>query len=238
MCGRYRLAAKERYIAEHFDLDDAVSLTPRYNIAPTQPAAIIRQYPEQPGRMLSLMRWGLIPSWAKDASVGAKTINAMAESAAEKPAFREALRRRRCLVPADGFYEWQKLSTKEKQPFNFGMADDSLFAFAGLWESWRDPAGGRNVNSFTILTTTANTVVAGVHDRMPVILRPEDYELWLDPGVTDPRGVADLLKPFDARLMKKYPVSARVNRAENDDRECMREIVPVPIQPDTPSLFS
>ncbi len=238
MCGRYRLTAKERYVAEHFDLDDAVSAAPRYNIAPTQLAATIRQDPKQPSRVLSLMRWGLIPSWAKDASIGARMINAVAESAAEKPAFREALRQRRCLVPADGFYEWQKLGAKEKQPFNFGMVDDSLFAFAGLWEQWRDPAGGVYINSFTILTTTANSLVAGVHDRMPVILRPEDYEPWLDPGLTGPRGVADLLKPFDARRMKKYPVSARVNRAENDDMECIREIVPAEPWPDTPSLFS
>jgi len=237
MCGRYRLTAKERYIAEHFDLDDEVSAAPRYNIAPTQSAATIRQDPKQPSRVLSLMRWGLIPSWAKDASIGARMINAVAESAPEKPAFREALSRRRCLVPADGFFEWQKLGGKEKQPFNFGMADDSLFAFAGLWDRWRDPAG-QHINSFTILTTSANALVAGIHDRMPVILRPEDYELWLDPGLTDPRGVAGLLKPFDARVMKKYPVSTRVNRAENDDPECIREVVPAEPQPHTPSLFS
>jgi len=242
MCGRFRLTAKERYVAEHFDLDnsgsDEVSLAPRYNIAPTQPAAIIRQHPKQPGRVLSLMRWGMVPAWAKEASIGARMINAVAESAAEKPAFREPLSRRRCLVPADGFYEWQKLGAKEKQPFHFGMSDDSLFAFAGLWERWRNPSGGEYINSFTILTTSANSLVAAIHDRMPVILRPENYELWLDPGFTDPRGVADLLKPFEARLMKKYPVSTRVNRAENDDPECIQEIVPAGPQPYTPNLFS
>jgi len=238
MCGRYRLTAKERFVAEHFDLDGDVSLAPRYNIAPTQPAAIIRQHPQQPGRVLSQMRWGLVPSWVKDLSIGAGMINAMAETAAEKPAFREALSKRRCLVPADGFYEWQKLGAKERQPFNIGMADDSIFAFAGLWESWHGPAGGEHVNSFTILTTSANVLVAGVHSRMPVILRPDDYELWLDPGFTDSRGMTGLLKRFDARLMKKYPVSKRVNRAENDDPECIREVAPIVPQPETPTLFS
>lgn len=237
MCGRYRLTAKERYIADHFDLAEGeVRWTPRYNIAPTQEVAIVRQDRKQPKRLFSLMRWGLIPSWAKDISIGFKTINAMAETAAEKAAFREALRKRRCLVPADGFYEWQKLGHKEKQPYNIGMADDSVFAFAGLWERWPDPAG-THVNSFTILTTAANPLVAGIHDRMPVILKPDDYDLWLDPGMTDPAGVADLLKPFDARLMKKYPVSTRVGNADNDDLEIIKEIVPSAPQAETGMLF-
>ena len=182
------------------------------------------------------MRWGLVPSWAKDISIGFKTINAMCETAAEKAAFREAMRRRRCLVPADGFYEWQKLGRKEKQPYNIGMADDGLFAFAGLWERWHDPAGTA-LNSFTILTTAANALVSGIHDRMPVIVKPDDYDLWLDPGMTDPAGVADLLKPFDARQMKKYPVSTRVGNADNDDPEIIREIVPAAQQPETGMLF-
>jgi putative SOS response-associated peptidase YedK len=169
-------------------------------------------------------------------SIAFKTINAMCETAAEKAAFREAMRKRRCLVPADGFYEWQKLSKKEKQPYNIGMADDSLFAFAGLWERWHDPAG-TPLNSFTILTTDANPLVSGIHGRMPVIVKKEDYDLWLDPGMTDPAGVADLLKPFDARLMKKYPVSARVGNADNDDAEIIKEIVPAAPVPETGNLF-
>jgi putative SOS response-associated peptidase YedK len=237
MCGRYRLTAKERYIAEHFDLEESeVHWTPRYNIAPTQEAAIVRQDRKQPRRVFSLMRWGLIPAWAKDASIGYKTINAMCETAAEKAAFREAMRRRRCLVPADGFYEWQKLGRKEKQPYNIGMTDDSLFAFAGLWERWSDPAG-TPLNSFTILTTAANPLLSGIHDRMPVIVKREDYDLWLDPGMTDPEGVADLLKPLDARLMKKFPVSARVGNADNDDAEIIQEIVPAAALPETGKLF-
>jgi putative SOS response-associated peptidase YedK len=237
MCGRYRLTAKQRFIAEHFDLEESeVHSSPRYNIAPTQEAAIVRQDRQQPKRLFSLMRWGLVPYWAKDASIGFKTINAMAETAAEKASFREAMRRRRCLVPADGFYEWQKIRRKEKQPYNIGMADDGLFAFAGLWERWAGPAG-TPLNSFTILTTNANPLLAGIHDRMPVILKPEDYDVWLDPGMTNPVGVADLLRPFDARLMKKYPVSTRVGNADNDDLECIQEITPSTPQPETGMLF-
>jgi putative SOS response-associated peptidase YedK len=237
MCGRYRLTAKQRFIAEHFDLEESeVHASPRYNIAPSQEGAIIRQDRQQPNRVFSLMRWGLVPYWANDVSIGFKTINAMAETAAEKSSFREAMRRRRCLVPADGFYEWQKLGRKEKQPYNIGMADDGLFAFAGLWERWAGSTG-TPLNSFTILTTTANPLLAGIHDRMPVILKPEDYDLWLDPGMTNPAGVADLLRPFDARLMKKYPVSTRVGNADNDDPECIREIMPSAPQLETGMLF-
>src|SRR5512146_261573 len=142
MCGRYRLTAKERYIAEHFGVEEEdVEWTPRYNIAPTQPVATVRQDRKEPRRKFALMRWGLIPFWAKDASIGARTINAVSETAAEKPAFREAMQRGRCLIPADGFYEWKKLDRKSKQPYCVTMADDSLFAFAGLWDRWRPPAG-------------------------------------------------------------------------------------------------
>ncbi len=225
MCGRYRLTAKERYIRDHFGLDEDPAWTPRWNIAPTQPIAAVRQDPKAPKRNFSLMRWGLIPYWAKDPSIGFKTINAVSETAVDKPAFREAMKRRRCLIPADGFYEWQKIGQKEKQPYNFGMMDDSDFAFAGLWERWRDPAGPV-VETCTILTSKPNALVGSVHDRMPVILKPEDYDLWLDPGVTDAALVSDCLKPFDARLMKKYAVSTRVSRTENDDPECAQEIPP------------
>lgn len=233
VCGRYRLSAKERYLRDHFGLDEDPTWTPRWNIAPTQPVPIIRQHPKEPKRTFSLVRWGLIPYWAKDASIGFRTINGMSETAAEKPAFRDAMKRRRCLIPADGFYEWLRISSKEKQPYNFGMADDSVFAFAGLWERWRDPAS-EIVETCTILTTKPNSLVADVHDRMPAIVSADDYDLWLDPGVTDPTRVLDCLKPFDARMMKKYPVSTRVNRPENDDEECGRE---VPIASAAPTLF-
>src|SRR5713226_5355386 len=179
------------------------------------------------------MRWGLIPYWAKDQSLGSRAINAMSETAAEKPAFRDAIKRRRCLIPADGFFEWKKIGPKEKQPYNFGLATGSLFAFAGLWDRWRDPKNNI-LETCSILTTRPNSLVADVHDRMPAILKPEDYDLWLDPGMTNVALLADCFTPLDPRLMKKYPVSTRVNRAENDDPECAQE---VPLANAAPLLF-
>jgi putative SOS response-associated peptidase YedK len=145
-------------------------------------------------------------------------INARSETADTKPAFRDALKFRRCLIPADGFYEWQK-NGKAKQPYCFEIRDGELFAFAGVWESWRDPSG-KALETFSILTTTPNAVTAAVHDRMPVILNPDSYDLWLDPGMTDVRAAADLLRPYDARLMRCYPVSSRINHVANDDEAC------------------
>lgn len=185
ICGRYRLTAKERYIRDHFGLDEDPTWTARWNIAPTQPVAVIRQDAKEPKRTFGVLRWGLTPYWAKDASIAYRTINGMSETAADKPAFRDAMRYRRCLIPADGFYEWLRISSKEKQPYNFGMIDDSVFAFAGLWERWRDPAAAEYLETFTILTTRPNSIVADVHDRMPAILKTEDYDLWLDSGVTE-----------------------------------------------------
>jgi len=221
MCGRYRLTAKERFLRDHFGLDVRPVWSPRWNIAPTQMIPTVRQHAKQPARIFRLMRWGLIPYWAKDPSIGLRTIN--------------AFRFRRCLIPADGFYEWKKIGPKHKQPYNFGTLDGSVFAFAGLWDRWRGP-DNNVIESCAILTTPPNELVAAVHDRMPAMLDEEDYERWLDPGITDPDRVADCLKPFDPKLMKKYPVSDRVNRPENDDQECADEIAP----PDTqnlPTLF-
>src|SRR5262249_5305301 len=150
--------------------------------------------------------WGLIPYWSKDSAFSASTINAASETVAEKPAFREPLRRRRCLIPADGFYEWKRISAKQKQPYHIGMADNGLFDFDGLADRWNGP-DGKTVQSCTILTTDANALLKPLHDRMPVILRPDDYDRWLDPGITDPARVTDLLRPFDDRLMRIYPVS-------------------------------
>jgi putative SOS response-associated peptidase YedK len=191
---------------------------PRYNIAPTQPVPIIRQNPKEPRRELSLVRWGLIPSWAKDMSGAAMMINARSETAATKPAFRDPLTSRRCLVPADGFYEWQRRG-KTKQPFCFEVNEGELFAFAGLWDRWKDPSG-QWVRSCSILTTTPNAVTSAVHDRMPVILDPDNYDLWLDPGMTNVEAVSEMLKPYDARQMTCYPVNTRINYAANDDAEC------------------
>lgn len=225
MCGRYRLSRRKQIIAEHFDatpFDD--DWGPRYNIAPTQPVPVIRQHPKEPERVMSLMKWGLIPSWAKDASVAARMINARSETAHTLPAFRDPMKSRRCLVPADGFYEWRRTG-KAKQPFCFEVNVCELFAFAGLWDRWKDP-NGQWIKSCSILTTTPNAVTSTIHDRMPVILNPDDYELWLDPGMKDTTTVAELLRPYDARLMRSYPVSSRVNQVQNDDADCARAVVP------------
>ena len=168
------------------------------------------------------MRWGLIPHWATDATIGAKLINARSETVAEKPSFRDALNRQRCLIPADGFYEWKR-GSRFKTPFCFTMADDSVFAFAGLWDRWRDPQG-KPIETCSIITTTPNSLCAEVHDRMPVILPTEAYALWLDPGFTQVNVLRDLLKPFDAALMRRYEVSSRVNSVANDDAACAEPV--------------
>ncbi|HWW15186.1 MAG TPA: SOS response-associated peptidase [Candidatus Dormibacteraeota bacterium] len=218
MCGRYRLSRRKQIIEEHFDTQSDNDWIPRYNIAPTQPVPVIRQNPKEPCRELSLMRWGLIPSWAKDSSIAAQTINARSETAAMKPAFRDPLKLRRCLIPADGFYEWQRTG-KAKQPYCFEVNEGELFAFAGLWDRWKDPSG-QWIKSCSILTTTPNAVTSSIHDRMPVILDPADYDLWLDPGMTNVEAASEMLKPPDAQIMRCYPVSNRVNHVANDDAEC------------------
>ena len=166
------------------------------------------------------MRWGLVPSWAKDSSAAAKMINARSETASTKPAFRDALKSRRCLIPADGFYEWMRTG-KAKQPYCFEVDDGELFAFAGLWDRWKD-ASGNWIRTCSILTTTPNAVTSAIHDRMPVILDPGNYDLWLDPGMHDMNAVSDMLKPFNARLMRCYPISTRINHVANDDEECSK----------------
>ena len=234
MCGRYRLSRRKQVIEEHFDtVSGEEDWSPRYNIAPTQPIPVIRQNPKEPVRELSLVRWGLIPSWAKDSSAAAKMINVRSETASTKPAFRDALKSRRCLIPADAFYEWARTG-KAKQPFCFEINERKLFAFAGLWDHWRDP-NGNWIKSCSILTTTPNSMTSAVHDRMPVILDPDSYDLWLDPWMKDAAAASDLLKPYDARLMRCYPISTRVNRVANDDEECSAPVEHEQIQN---SLFS
>jgi putative SOS response-associated peptidase YedK len=194
MCGRYRLSRRKQLVEEYFDSapwDEEWS--PRFNIAPTQPVPVIRQNPKEPIRQISLMKWGLIPAWSKDPSSAARMINARSETAPTLPAFREAMKLRMCLVPADGFYEWKRAGTS-KQPFCFEVGEGGLFAFAGLWERWRDPSG-QWVNSCSILTTIPNAVTSAIHDRMPVILDRDSYDLWLDPGIQDVAAISELLKP-------------------------------------------
>lgn len=223
MCGRYRLTRSERYIRDHFHVDEFdEDWSPRYNIAPSQQIAAIRQDAAAPVRRLSKVRWGLIPSWAKDSAIGYKTINARAETVSTSPAFREPFRSRRCLIPADGFYEWAKTG-RTKTPHCFTMADDSLFAFAGLWDCWMAPEG-KAVESCSIVTTTPNTLVSVVHNRMPAILRPDDYDIWLDPGFRDIQTLASMLVPYNANPMRSFPVSTRVNSVKNDDIVCSEPV--------------
>jgi putative SOS response-associated peptidase YedK len=234
MCGRYRLSRRKQIIEEHFDaVSGEEDWSPRFNVAPTQPVPVIRQHPKEPIRQLSLMRWGLIPSWAKDSSVAASMINARGETAVTKPAFRDALKSRRCLIPADGFYEWVRAG-KTKQPYCFEVNAGELFAFAGLWDRWKDRSGN-SIETCSILTTTPNTVTAAVHDRMPVILDPDAYDVWLDPGMTNVGAASALLMPYDAQLMRCYPVSTRINHVANDDEACS---APVQIAETQSRLFS
>jgi putative SOS response-associated peptidase YedK len=206
MCGRYTLRTPAREIAEVFDLAEVPELTPRFNIAPTQPVPAVRLAPDGGGRELTSFRWGLIPSWADDPSIGNRMINARAETVAGKPAFRHSVRAKRCLIVSDGFYEWRKLNGR-KQPYYIRMKDDHPFAFAGLWEEWGRDAGA--IRSCTIITTDANELMAPIHDRMPVIVHPSDYGLWLDPAVSDPGRLQPLLRPYaandEARCIEPVP---------------------------------
>jgi len=223
MCGRYRLSRRKQIIEEYFDTADwQDDWNPRYNIAPTQSVPVIRQHPKEPVRQISMMKWGLVPSWAKDASGAAGMINARCETAATKPAFRDPLKFRRCLIPADAFYEWKRTATS-KQPYCFEVNEGESFAFAGLWDGWKGP-DGQWIRTCSILTTTPNAVTSAVHDRMPVILDRDNYDLWLDPAMQNVAAISELLKPCDGRLMRCYPVSSRVNHVANDDAECSRPV--------------
>lgn len=204
----------------HLPLIDA-ELPPRYNIAPTQSVAIVRLAHKSDQRELAVVKWGLVPSWAESPSIGSRMINARAESAAEKPAFRKAFRQRRCLVPADGFFEWETI-LKQKQPHYITLRDGGLFAIAGLWEWWRRET--EVIESCTLLTTDANDVVRPLHDRMPVILPPEAYDRWLDPNVEDPAELMSLLKTYPAEAMTERPVDRIVNSPATDDPRCIQAV--------------
>lgn len=225
MCGRYTLRTPVEDLAKFFHLAETPPLTPRYNIAPTQPVATVLVLTGD--RQFQLMRWGLIPPWAKDLSVGSRMTNARAETIAEKPAFRAALRERRCLVMADGFYEWQQKGTL-KQPYYVVKKDKSPFAFAGLWERWEPPDSGEPMESCTIITTEANALVRAFHERMPIILDADDFDLWLDPDVTEPQRLLPLLKPYPAEEMEAYPVSNIVNSPAHESGECVQHVLPDP----------
>lgn len=214
MCGRYTLAVQLDLIQDRFLLKGTIpAFKPRYNIAPTQEAPVI--FESNDGRKLELMRWGLVPYWAKDPSIGNKLINARAETLAEKPSFRRSLERKRCLVPADGFYEWKRSADgRTKTPMRLVVGDSDLFAFAGLWDSWRRPDGSE-LQSFTIITTEPNELVSKVHNRMPVILKRDHEGKWLDPKVSDVQLLLPLLMPFEGE-MRAFEVSKAVNSPAND----------------------
>jgi putative SOS response-associated peptidase YedK len=247
MCGRFTLRSPATVLIEHFDLDvrgdhQLPLFEPRYNIAPTQEVIVVRTDPEGSRRFACAMRWGLIPSWSKDAkgSSGPPTINARAETLIEKPMFRSAVRKRRCLIPADGFYEWQNTSDNrksKKQPFFIRPPDGRPIAFAGLWETWKQApsAAGTSsaqtdnseahppltIESCTIVTTTANNTLKELHDRMPVVLAPADYAEWLDPKIEDPAALVHLLAPCGDEELIAEPIGTCVNRVANDDPRCI-----------------
>ncbi len=214
MCGRFTLAVDINTIAKTFGVAPSVEAAPRYNIAPTQEVVSILS---NGTAHLEWLQWGLIPSWAKDASIGSKMINARAETLAEKPSFKRLLRSRRCLVPADGFYEWKK-ERSGKTPMYITLKDGGPFAFAGLWDLWRDP-DGRQIRTCTLITTEPNAVVAPIHDRMPVILPPEARDLWLDNAIQDEHALLPLLSPYPAEAMTARAVSRLVNNPKSEGAE-------------------
>jgi putative SOS response-associated peptidase YedK len=218
MCGRYTLATTPEAIADAFALENVPDFPRRYNIAPSQPVAVIVHSSQTEQRQFRLMRWGLIPSWAKDPGIGNKLINARAETVQEKPSFRTAFKRRRCLIPADGFYEWQNIKGGTKQPYYFHFKASQVFAFAGLWESWQD------IETCTILTTSANELLQPIHARMPVIIEPKHYETWLSPKIQESTLLLPLLQPPSSDGMEAYPVGTWVNSASHDDPRCVQTL--------------
>lgn len=231
MCGRFAVTATPQALAETFELGDAVPVSPvyrvspRYNISPGQPVLAVRV--ETSGadatlRVPAMMQWGLVPSWSHDPMMGRRMFNARAETVTEKPAFRTAWRRRRCLIPADAYYEWRREGTGRAagQPFAFALQSGRTMGMAGLWETWED-ADGSYLESCTILTVEANALTAPVHDRMPLILHPADYDVWLDPAMQDKHRLFDLAQPFPAGEMRAWPVSTWVNSPVHDDPQCL-----------------
>jgi putative SOS response-associated peptidase YedK len=218
MCGRFTLTRSAAEVAEHFGLASPVEFAPRWNAAPTQELPVVRVR-STGERVLELRRWGLVPRWAKDPSGGAKRINARVESAAERPAFRDALARRRCLVPADGFFEWQGRAGA-RRPFHLALPGGALFAIAGLYERWHGE-GGEVIDSFTLLTRAARGAVATLHDRMPLIVDPAGYAAWLAPGASDPAELLAALPERRAAELEAHAVSSRVNDVRNDDPACL-----------------
>ncbi len=222
MCGRFTLRAPARTLSTAYAVEVPVEYTPRYNIAPGQPVLVVRARPESGAREALFVHWGLIPPWAEDPGIAYTMINARAETVAEKPTFSRPLASRRCLVPADGWYEWRKTG-REKQPFFFHLKGGAPFAFAGLWERGRGK-GGKEIESCTVITTRANEAAAAVHDRMPVLLGPDRYDVWLGSSVHTPEDLLSLMAPCPAGDLLAYPVGAIVNSARVDSPRCVEPL--------------
>lgn len=222
MCGRFTITVTLEELITHYLIVDSklATLKPNYNVAPMHnvPAVIA----SDAGNRLGELRWGLVPFWAKDDKIGSKMINARAETVAEKPAFKRLLKTKRCIIPADGFYEWKKDGTS-KQPYRILMSDGSLFSFAGLYDTWEDPEG-KKLSTCTIITTTPNSLMEDIHDRMPVILRPEDEADWLGRDNDDVESLLKLLKPYDAAKMRAYKVPSAVGNVRNNSKELVEDI--------------
>ncbi|MEZ5278758.1 MAG: SOS response-associated peptidase [Opitutaceae bacterium] len=232
MCGRYTLITPEKILAERFVLDQVPSWSPRYNLGPTQEGLIVRRESTASGRTATRLRWGLIPHWTHRGSQPSILINARSETAADKPAFRDPFRHRRCLVLADGFIEWSRRSG-EKMPYHFSMNDGRPFAMAGLWDRWQPDRDAAPVETYAILTTSANAVVEPFHDRMPAILDGEACEAWLDPYLVAPTPLTRLLHPFASSEIRGRPINPRVNSIRHDDPSCL-EAPPPPPRPTRP----
>ena len=220
MCGRYNLITDAQAFVDFFALSNTLPMPPRYNIAPSQNIPVVRLVENR--REAGLLHWGLIPHWAKDRKMAYRMINARAETVADKPAYRSAFQRRRCLIPATGFFEWRPIGGG-KRPYNITLREGGLMAFDGLWESWAGLAGER-IESCTIIVTEANAAVRPIHDRMPVILAPALHETWLDPAVRDAETLQSLLRPYPAELIQAYPVSTSVGNPANDGPVCIEPL--------------
>jgi putative SOS response-associated peptidase YedK len=242
MCGRFARRSTQEVLADWFgvELEDMPWFAPSYNAAPQSVQPVVRLNRDSGDREFALLRWGLVPFWAKNAKFGYSTINARAEEAATKPAYREALKKRRCLVPADAFYEWRRIDKKTKYPYAFALRSGGPCAFAGLWERW-EPKEGEPLETFTILTTDPNELMEPIHNRMPVILEPCDYPRWLDPGGLNSDGLGsedlarppvDLLRPLPAEKMIAWPVNDRVGNVRNNDSQLLE-----PFEPPAELLF-
>jgi putative SOS response-associated peptidase YedK len=220
MCGRFALYTDPIALAKKFQTENLLELQPSYNVAPSQAIPIIRN--EEGHRLFAMARWGLIPSWAKDIKIGYNTINARADTAAEKPSFRSAFQHRRCLIPADGYFEWQEITgCKTKQPWYISLKNQEPMALAGLWEHWQG-SDGSEIESCTIIVTAGNELMQPIHDRMPVILSPETWDTWLDNANTNKQGLQTLLTQYPADEMAAWPVSTIVNSPTNNDQECIK----------------